>query len=116
MAKKKNQRTNKEGIVYSTDPGYSYEEESGQEEETPPPHQQSLRISLQRLKGNKVVTKVYQFSGREEDLKALGKQLKSLCGCGGSVKDGEILLQGDFREKIAKFLTDDGYRFKFVGG
>ena len=114
MAKKKNKKS---GIIYSTDPdfGYSYE---GEEEEvqTLPPQQQSLRISLQRLKGNKQVTKVYQFVGTEEDFKALGKSLKSLCGCGGSVKNGEILLQGDFREKVKSYLQKNGYKYKQVGG
>ena len=114
MAKKKKRRN---GIVYSTDPSYS----SGWDddefvEETPEPRKQNLRISLQRLKGNKRVTKVYNFVGNDDDFKALGKLLKSKCGCGGSVKDGEILLQGDFREKVKKELDSMGYRWKQVGG
>jgi len=113
MAKKKNKKS---GIVFSTDPEYDYEDDLLEEEETLPPSQQNLRITLQRLKGNKVVTKVYNFEGKEEDLKALGKELKSLCGCGGAVKNGEILLQGDFREKIKQALDREGYKYKTVGG
>ncbi|MEM9721637.1 MAG: translation initiation factor [Bacteroidota bacterium] len=113
MAKKKHKKS---GIVYSTDPDYGYDYEEEEEEETLPPKQQNLRISLQRLKGNKQVTKVYQFVGKEEDFKVLGKTLKSLCGCGGSVKNGEILLQGDFREKVKSYLQKNGYTFKQVGG
>lgn len=113
MGKKKNKRS---GIVYSTDPDYAYDVEQEEEVETLPPKQQDLRITLQRLKGNKQVTKVYQFVGSEADFKQLGKDLKSLCGCGGAVKNGEILLQGDFREKVKKYLTSKGYKHKQVGG
>ncbi len=113
MAKNKNKKS---GIVFSTDPDYEYEEDLLAEVETLPPSQQNLLITLQRLKGNKVVTKVYNFEGTEEDLKALGKELKSLCGCGGSVKNGEILLQGDFREKVKQTLDHEGYKYKTVGG
>lgn len=114
MSKKKQRRS---GIVYSTDPDFDPElDQDEQETETLPPSQQNLRISLQRLKGNKVVTRVYQFKGSDEDLKDLGKQLKQTCGCGGSVKDGEILLQGDFRELVGKELTKQGFKYKFSGG
>ena len=113
MGKKKSKKS---GIVYSTDPDYDYKVEQAEAEETLLPNQQDLRITLQRLKGNKQVTKVYQFIGTEADLKDLGKSLKSLCGCGGAVKNGEILLQGDFREKVKKYLTSQGYKHKQVGG
>ena len=113
MGKKNKKRS---GIVYSTDPDYDYQTEEELEEETLPPNQQNLRITLQRLKGNKSLTKVYAFVGSPEDLKNLGKELKSLCGCGGSVKNGEILLQGDFREKVKGYLTKKGYKYKQVGG
>ena len=113
MGKKNKKRS---GIIYSTDPDYDYEVDGEEEEETLPPNQQDLRITLQRLKGNKSVTKVYDFVGTEQDLKALGKELKSLCGCGGSVKNGDILLQGDFREKVKGHLSKKGYKYKQVGG
>jgi len=113
MAKKKNKKS---GIVYSTDPDYTYEEEEQLEQETLAPSRQTLRIARQRLKGNKVVTKVYNFVGTEEDFKELGKMLKQYCSCGGTVKDGEIILQGDFREKLKPWLDRQGYTYKFVGG
>ena len=114
MSKKKQRRS---GIVYSTDPDFEPEFDQGEQEaETLPPQQQDLRISLQRLKGNKVVTRVYQFVGSDDDLKDLGKQLKQSCGCGGSVKNGDILLQGDFRELIGKELSKQGYKYKLSGG
>jgi len=113
MAKKRNKKS---GIVYSTDSDYDYDYEDDFVEETLPPQQQDLRISRQRLKGNKVVTKIYQFVGSDDDLKDLGKTLKQKCGCGGSVKGGEILLQGDFVEKVKNELSKMGYKSKQSGG
>ncbi len=111
---KKNQRRG--GLVYSTDPDFSPEFDEGDAIETPPPAKQDLRLSLDRMKGNKVVTRIWKFVGADEDLKDLGKKLKQKCGCGGSVKNGEILLQGDFRDKVAQELTKLGYRHKRAGG
>lgn len=111
---RKNQQ--KRGIVYSTDPDFDYEFEGEEELETPEPSKQKLTIRLQRLKGNKVVTRISDFVGKEEDLKSLGKLLKGKCGCGGSVKDGEILLQGDFRQKAGAALTKLEYKWKQSGG
>ena len=112
----RNKKPNK-GIIYSTDPDYEFDLDDDQEEvETLPPQQQNLRVSRQRLKGNKIVTLIKGFVGQEEDLKELGKKLKSTCGCGGTVKDEEILLQGDFKEKVGSELTKLNYRFKFSGG
>jgi translation initiation factor 1 len=104
------------GIVYSTNPDYHYNYDGSLEEETALPGEQVLRIHLQSLKGNKKVTIIRGYRGKEDDLKSLGKKLKSACGVGGSVKDGEILIQGDQREKILSLLIKDGYKAKKSGG
>ncbi len=104
MAKKKKY------TFYSTDPDYEYQFDDEQGTETVAPHAQKLRVSIDRKKrGGKKVTLVSGFIGQEEDLKTLGKQLKAKCGVGGSAKDGEILIQGDQRNKIVQFLKDMGY-------
>ncbi len=104
------------GIVYSTNPDFHYDYHRSSEVETSMPSEQNLRVHLQSLKGNKKVTIVRGFVGKEEDLKDLGKKLKSACGVGGSVKDGEILVQGDQRDKVMALLIKDGYKAKKSGG
>lgn len=97
-------------IVYSTNPDFKYETKEETEEETIPQNQQKLRVSLDRKnRGGKVVTLITGFIGKEEDLKELGKSLKTKCGVGGSTKDGEIIIQGDFKERIYKILIEMGY-------
>ena len=114
MSKKK---PNKDGIIYSTDPSYSYEEEQ-QDVETLKPEQQKLRIRLEtKQRAGKAVTLIQDFIGKQEDLEDLGKKLKNFCGTGGSVKDGEILIQGDQRDKVLQWLLKNQYKnSKKVGG
>jgi translation initiation factor 1 len=108
---------NREGIVYSTNPGYRY---SSKPEETKPEitsEKQDLRVYLDRKqRAGKTVTIIRGFIGKEEDLESLGKTLKSKCGTGGTVKKGEILVQGDFREKIVQLLQTMGFKVKKAGG
>ncbi len=104
-------------MVYSTDPDFVYDEEKREEQETLPPAKQNLYLSLdKKQRKGKKVTLVEGFAGRESDLKILGKKLKSVCGTGGSVKDGRILVQGDFRQKIKTLLENEGYKVKLKGG
>ncbi|NML19486.1 translation initiation factor [Pseudoflavitalea sp. G-6-1-2] len=114
---KKNKGDNR-GFVYSTDPNFKYEEESNEAAATLPPAQQQLRVQLDgKQRAGKVVTIVFGFTGTSDDLEALGKQLKNYCGTGGSVKDGEIIIQGDQREKVMQFLIKQGYsKSKKSGG
>ncbi|MCB0516717.1 MAG: translation initiation factor [Chitinophagales bacterium] len=105
-------------LVYSTNQAY-YESQQNEAEETQTvaPSQQNLRIVIERKhRGGKTVTLVEGFEGKEADLEALGKKLKTFCGCGGSVKEGVIIIQGEKRQRIAEILQKDGYRYKFSGG
>jgi len=115
MAKKNKKK--KGDIVYSTNPEFNYSFDEEESEETLPPSRQDLRVMLDRKqRKGKEVTLVTGFKGSEDDLKELGRELKSSCGAGGTVKNGEILVQGDFRDKILGILHDKGYKAKKAGG
>ena len=97
-------------VVYSTNPDFNYETSREEEAATLPPQQQKLRVSLDRKnRGGKTVTLITGFIGSEDDLKSLGKLLKSSCGVGGTAKDGEIIIQGDFKQRVLDLLIAKGY-------
>lgn len=105
------------GMVYSTNPDFEYDTGREEEIQTPEPGQQLLYVSLDRKnrKGKKV-TLVEGFKGSLQDLKDLARELKSSCGVGGSVSDMQILIQGDFRDRVMQLLLDKGYKVKRSGG
>jgi translation initiation factor 1 len=114
MAKSKKQRVD---VVYSTNPNFSYDFEEEESEETLAPSKQNLKVILdKKMRKGKVVTLVTGFIGEEDDLKDLGKELKSKCGTGGAVKEGEIIIQGDFKAKVLEMLLKKGYKAKGAGG
>jgi translation initiation factor 1 len=106
----KKNKPDAKGFVYSTDPNFSFEEEQSNEE-TLTPAQQKLKIRLDtKHRAGKAVTLVDGFIGKVEDLEDLGKKLKSFCGTGGSAKNGEIIVQGDQREKVLQWLLKNGFK------
>jgi translation initiation factor 1 len=99
------------GFVYSTNPDFHFEDDAQPEPETMPAGQQKLRVRLDtKQRAGKVVTLVEGFTGTNADLEELGKKLKNHCGTGGSAKDGEIIVQGDHREKVLQWLVKNGYK------
>lgn len=106
----KKNKSDKNGFVFSTDPDFRFEEEKEPEMTTLTPDKQVLRVRLDtKQRGGKAVTLVTGFVGSAEDLEKLGKQLKNFCGTGGSVKDGEAIIQGDQREKVLQWLLRNGF-------
>lgn len=111
MAKKKKY------VVYSTNPDFEYDYEENHEDETLEPGDQLLYVSIDRKqRKGKEVTLIEGFVGTNEDLKDLAKSLKSQCGVGGTAKDGEIIIQGNFRDKVCSILEKEGYKTKRKGG
>ena len=113
MSKKEKNRVN---VVYSTNPNFKFEEENETQHEPLKPNQEQLKVYLDRLGGGKLLSRVTGFSGKTGDIEILGKLLKQKCGVVGSVKDREILIQGDQREKILVLLLKEGYKAKQAGG
>ena len=115
MAKKISSLEDLGGFVFSTNKDFEFSQEEVME--TLPPSEQRLEAHLDKKnRGGKVATIIKGFEGNEEDLKTLAKDLKTLCGVGGSAKDGEIIIQGNFRDKIMEYLQKKGYKVKRVGG
>ncbi|MBO7510067.1 MAG: translation initiation factor [Bacteroidales bacterium] len=101
------------GVVFSTNPDFQYQNEEQEAVQTLPPARQKLRVGIdRRARSGKQVTLVSGFVGTQEDLEELGRTLKTRCGVGGSAKDGEILIQGDHRDRVVALLTEMGYSAK----
>ena len=104
-------------VVYSTNPDFAYETDDEQEAETLEPGKQNLKVSIDRKqRAGKSVTLVQGFVGTSDDFKELAKMLKNKCGVGGSAKDGEIIIQGEFKQKVFDLLLQAGYKVKMSGG
>ena len=112
MGKNKKKR---KGVMYSTNPDFEYEYEN-QEMETLPASKQNLKICIDKHRAGKISVIIKNFVGTTDDLKKLGKLLKTKCGVGGSTKNGEVIIQGNMREKVMEILQKEGFRYKRIGG
>ena len=108
-------KKNRKGVMYSTNPDFDYEYEN-EEQETLVNNEQQLKVCIDKHRAGKVAVVIKDFIGTTEDLKTLGKTLKSKCGVGGSAKNGEIIIQGNVRDKVMEILKKEGYNYKRVGG
>ncbi|MEE1899485.1 translation initiation factor [Flavobacterium rakeshii] len=115
MGKKLNSLEDLGGFVFSTNKDFEFENE--ETTETPENGEQRLEAHLDKKnRGGKIATVIKGFEGNDDDLQTLAKKLKTLCGVGGTAKDGEIIIQGNFRDKIMEYLNKEGYKVKRVGG
>jgi translation initiation factor 1 len=108
-------KKNKEGVMYSTNPEFEFEYEN-EGMDTLANNKQYLKVCIDKHRAGKIAVIIKDFVGTTEDLKALGKMLKTKCGVGGTAKNGEIIIQGDVRDKIMNILNKEGYNYKRVGG
>ena len=106
---------NRKGVMYSTNQDFEYEYEN-EEMETLPNNEQTLKVCIDKHRSGKIAVIVKEFIGTSEDMKSLGKLLKSKCGVGGSVKNGEIIIQGNIRDKVTEILKKEAYNYIRVGG
>tara|TARA_B100000902_G_scaffold392929_1_gene446201 strand:- start:46865 stop:47203 length:339 start_codon:yes stop_codon:yes gene_type:complete len=111
---KKNKK-NRKGVLYSTNQNFEYEYEDDNME-TLPNNQQFLKVHIDKHRGGKIAVIIKDFIGNLDDLKKLSKKLKASCGVGGTAKNGEIIIQGNVREKVMMILEKEGYNYKRVGG
>ena len=108
-------KKNRKGVLYSTNLDFEYEYEED-EMETLNPNQQNLKVYIDKHRAGKIAVIIKDFVGTTDDLKSLGKMIKSKCGVGGSAKNGEIIIQGNVRDKVMEILGKEGYNYKRVGG
>ena len=108
-------KKNRKGVMYSTNPDFEFEYEN-EKMDTLSNNQQNLKVCIDKHRGGKIAVIIKGFIGTADDLKALGKILKAKCGVGGSAKNGEIIIQGDLRDKVMDILAKEGYNYKRVGG
>ena len=108
-------KKNRKGIMYSTNPDFEYEYEN-KKMETLPASKQNLKICIDKHRAGKISVIIKNFVGTTDDLKKLGKLLKTKCGVGGSTKNGEVIIQGNMREKVMEILQKEGFHYKRVGG
>ncbi|HTA62740.1 MAG TPA: translation initiation factor [Bacteroidia bacterium] len=113
---KKNKKDNEGGLVYSTNSNLQFDNFDDAADEPLAAGEQNLRIHLDRLGGGKLLTRISGFVGSDDEIEKLGKELKQKCGVGGNVKDGNVLIQGDHRDKVLQLLLKAGYRAKKAGG
>ena len=108
-------KRNRKGVMYSTNPDFDYKYEDD-EMKTLSPKNQNLKVCIDKHRAGKVAVIIKDFIGTTEDLKTLGKTLKSKCGVGGTAKNGEIIIQGNVRDKVMEILKKEGYNYKRIGG